>query len=72
MIRAIALGILAGGIALTVYGINASRSFGSEVSKVFTGNPTDHAMWLIIGGVAMLVAGVAGLIAGGKLKALSS
>lgn len=69
MIKAIAAGILAGGIALTVYGINASRSFSSEVSKVFTGNPTDHSMWLIAGGVAMVVAGIVGLVAGGKLKA---
>lgn len=68
MIRVIAAALLAGGIALTIYGINASRSFGSEVSKVFTGNPTDHAMWLIIGGVSLLVAGTAGLFAAGKLK----
>ncbi len=66
MIRAIALGILAGGIALTVYGINASRSFGSEISKVFTGNPSDHSMGLMIGGVAMIVAGAAGFFLGGK------
>ena len=66
MIRAIALGILAGGIALTVYGVNASHSFGSEITKVFTGNPSDHSMMLIIGGVAMMVAGAAGLFMGGK------
>lgn len=68
MIRAIALGVLAGGIALTVYGVNASHSFGSEVSRVFTGNPSDHSMWLIIGGVALIVAGAAGLFAGGKKR----
>lgn len=68
IIKAISAALLAGGIAMSVYGVNASRSFSSEVSKVFTGNPTDHSMWLITGGVAMIVAGVVGLFAGGKLK----
>lgn len=63
---ALSLGILAGGIALAIYGVDASHSFGSEVSKVFTGNPTDHSMWLIIGGVAMIAAGVAGLFVSRK------
>lgn len=66
MIRAIALGILAGGIALTIYGVNASHAFGSEVTKFFTGNPSDHSMLLIGGGVAMIVAGAAGAFMGGK------
>lgn len=68
MIRAIALAVLAGGIALTIYGINASNSFGSEVSKVFTGNPTDRAMGLLVGGVVMIVAGAVGVFAGGKKR----
>lgn len=68
MIRAIALGILAGGIALTVYGVDASRSFGSEVSKVFTGNPSDRAMSLMVGGVVMIVVGLAGLFLGKKSR----
>ena len=68
MIRAIALAVLAGGIALTIYGINASNSFGSEVSKVFTGNPTDRAMWLMGVGIAMIVAGAASLFVGMKKR----
>lgn len=68
MIRAIALGILAGGIALTVYGVNASHSFGSEITRAFTGNPSDRSMGLIIGGVVMIVAGAAGLFLGGKKR----
>lgn len=66
MTRAIALGILAGGIALTIYGVNASHSFGSEVTRVFTGNPSDHSMWLMIGGVVMIVAALALLVGGRK------
>lgn len=66
MIRVISGGILAGGIGLTAYGINASHAFGSEVTRLFTGNPSDHSMLLIVGGVVMIGAGLAGLFAGGK------
>ena len=66
MTRAISLGVLAGGIALTIYGVNASNSFGSEVSKVFTGNPTDRAMWLMGLGIAMIVAGAVSFFVGMK------
>ena len=64
MVRVLSLGIVAGGIALTIFGVDASHSFGSEVSRVFTGNPSDRSMTMIIGGVAMIVAGAAGLIVG--------
>jgi hypothetical protein len=60
---AIALSVLVGGIVLTIFGVNASHSFGSEVSRVFTGNPTDRSMWFIIGGVVLTVAGGAALFA---------
>ena len=57
MNKAIGLALLAAGIVLTIWGINASESFGSEVSKAFTGNPTDKAMWMTIGGIASIVLG---------------
>ncbi|HEX8877735.1 MAG TPA: DUF3185 family protein [Phycisphaerales bacterium] len=45
------------GFVLLAFGIRASTSFASDVSKFFTGNPTDRSMWLIIGGIAAIVAG---------------
>ena len=66
MTRAIAFAVLAGGILLTIYGVNASHSFGSEVTRVFTGNPSDHSMWLMIGGVVLMVAGAGGAFVAGK------
>lgn len=66
---AIALAILVGGIVLTIFGVNASHSFGSEVSRVFTGNPTDRSMYFIVGGVVMMVAGAAALFSGQLKKA---
>ncbi len=49
--------LLAVGIALLILGISAADSFSSDVSKFFTGSPTDKAVWMMIGGLAALVAG---------------
>ena len=59
MNKLIFLALLAGGIVLTVLGITATNSFSSDVSRFFTGSPTDKAIWMLIGGI---VAGVIGLI----------
>jgi hypothetical protein len=58
MNRAIGVALLAGGIALVIFGINASESFSSDVSRFFTGNPTDKSMWMLIGGIVAAVAGL--------------
>lgn len=57
MNKAIGLALLAAGVVLTIWGLNASDSVGSEVSKVFTGNPSDKSMWLTVGGIAAIVCG---------------
>ncbi len=46
------------GIVLVIFGINASQSLGSDVSRFFTGNPTDRAVWLLIGGGLAIVVGL--------------
>ena len=66
MKRAIGLGILAAGIGLLLWGMQSSDSFSSEVSEFFTGNPTDEAMWLTIGGIAAIICGAAMALLGGK------
>ncbi len=53
----IGFALVAVGIVLLVLGISAADSFSSDVSKFFTGSPTDKAVWMMIGGVAALVAG---------------
>jgi hypothetical protein len=60
--RIISLALLAGGIVLVVFGVNAGNAPSSEVSRFFTGAPTDRATWMLAGGVAMVVAGLAGLL----------
>lgn len=64
MNKAISLALLAAGIILIIYGINASESFSSEVSRVFTGSPTDRAIWLLVGGVVAAVIGLVGFARG--------
>jgi hypothetical protein len=57
MNKPLGIALLAIGIVLMVFGISASDSFGSDVSRFFTGNPTDKSMWLLLAGVASLVVG---------------
>jgi hypothetical protein len=64
MNKVISLAILAGGIVLVIYGVSASKSFSSDVSRFFTGSPTDKTMWLLIGGIVAIVIGLVGLFRG--------
>jgi hypothetical protein len=66
MNTAISLALLVGGIILLVFGWNASQSTSSEISRVFTGNPTDESMWMLIGGAVLAVLGLVGLLRGSR------
>lgn len=57
----ISLAILAGGLVLLVMGISAMDSFGSDVSRVFTGTPTDKSVWMFIGGLILTIVGIGGV-----------
>jgi hypothetical protein len=50
--------LLAGGVVLIVMGVQATKSFGSDLSRFFTGSPTDKAIWMLIGGVVAAVVGL--------------
>jgi hypothetical protein len=60
----VGLAVLALGIVLLIFGFNESHSFSSDVSRTFTGNPTNHSMWLIIGGAVAVVAGIGVALSG--------
>jgi hypothetical protein len=53
------LALLVGGLVLIIMGINATNSFSSDVSRFFTGSPTDKAVWMLIGGIVAAVGGLA-------------
>ena len=57
MNKGISIAFLVVGIILIALGLNAYHSASSDVSRFFTGAPTDKALWLLIGGV---VAGIVG------------
>jgi hypothetical protein len=58
MNKAFAIALLVAGIILIIFGVNAANSVGSSFTRAFTGNPTNHSMWLLIGGVVMAVVGL--------------
>jgi hypothetical protein len=60
------LALLIGGIVLIIIGVNATNSFGSDVSRFFTGSPTDKAIWLLIGGIVATGIGLMGTLRGSK------
>ena len=64
MSKAVALALLAGGILLIVFGVMASTSFTSDISRFFTGSPTDKAIWMLLGGVLLSIVGAVGLLRG--------
>ena len=66
MNKIISLALLVGGIVLMVVGINATNSFSSDVSRFFTGSPTDKAVWMLLGGVVAAVTGLAGVTLSGR------
>ena len=66
MNKAISLAFLAGGVLLVIFGISASKSLGSDISRFFTGSPTDKAIWMLIGGVVLFVIGLVGVLRGSK------
>jgi len=57
MNKAIGVALLVVGIALIIYGANASDSVSSNVSRAFTGAPTNKTMWLLVGGSASAIVG---------------
>ncbi len=64
MNKAISIALLAGGIVLIVLGVNATESFSSDVSRFFTGSPTDKAVWMLIGGITAAAVGLFGTMRG--------
>ena len=66
MNKPLSVAMLAVGVILVIYGISASDSFASDVSRSFTGSPTDKTIWLLVGGVVAAVIGAGGLMRGSR------
>jgi hypothetical protein len=66
MNKIVSLALLIGGVVLMIYGFNATNSFSSDVSRFFTGSPTDKAIWMLIGGLIAAVIGLVGTLRSSK------
>jgi len=58
MNRAIGWALMAGGVVLLIFGIQASNSFTSGISKAFNGTPTNQSIWMIVGGAVLIIVGL--------------
>jgi len=61
MNKLVSLALLVGGVVLLIFGFQATNSFSSDVSRFFTGSPTDKAIWMLIAGMVAAVVGLVGL-----------
>lgn len=57
MNKGIGIALLVIGIVLVIFGLNASDSASSSVSRIFTGAPTNKALWMLLGGIASAIVG---------------
>ena len=66
MNKAISLALLVAGVILIIYGIDASNSAGSSLSRMANGSPTDKTIWLLVGGSVLSIVGLAGVFRGSR------
>ncbi|MBA4150863.1 MAG: DUF3185 family protein [Verrucomicrobia bacterium] len=66
MNKILSLALLVGGVVLIIAGINAMNSFNSDVSRFFTGSPTDKAVWMLVAGCIAAAVGLGGTLRGSK------
>ncbi|MEO6353419.1 MAG: DUF3185 family protein [Burkholderiaceae bacterium] len=51
---------------LTIFGLNEFNSFTSDISRAFTGSPTNRSIGMMVGGVVLVVLGLTGLVSGSR------
>jgi ammonia channel protein AmtB len=68
MTKAISIALVVGGIVLLYFGGQAFNSVSNEVSRVFTGSPTNKAIMLLVGGVIATIAGLTGMAVSGRKR----
>jgi hypothetical protein len=66
MNKGMSVALLVVGILLIIWGVSASESFSSDVSRFFTGSPTNKAVWLLVAGIVAAIVGLFGLLRGPK------
>lgn len=62
MNKMLSIAILVAGVLLVAFGLSAMDSPSSDISRFFSGTPTDKTIWLLVGGVILAVAGLVGIL----------
>jgi len=68
MKKILGIGLIIVGLILLYFGYNEYNSMASEISEVFTGSPSDNAVWYLAGGAGASVVGLLLLLTGFKQK----
>ncbi len=66
MNKPISLVLVVVGIVLLVLGVIEADSMSSSFSRLFTGEPTDKSIWLLLGGGLATIVGLGGVARGSK------
>ena len=61
MTKAISIALIVGGLVLLYFGGQSFHSLSNDVSRFFTGSPTNKTIWLIAAGAVAMLAGLIGL-----------
>ena len=64
MQNVVGIALLVVGVALIIFGMQASASVGSRLSELFTGVPSDRTIWLLLVGVVAAILGLGMLLIG--------
>ncbi|MBD5782332.1 DUF3185 family protein [Pelagicoccus sp. NFK12] len=64
MKKPLSLSLVVIGIILLAYGFSAADSISSSFSRLFTGSPSEKAIWLQLGGAVCLILGITRLFRG--------
>lgn len=62
MKKTLSAGLFLAGLLLLYFGYQEYNSFSSELNELFTGSPSDRAVWMLIGGSTAAIAGLVGFL----------
>ncbi|GAB6846973.1 hypothetical protein JCM10599A_07770 [Paraburkholderia kururiensis] len=68
MAKAISIALIVGGVVLLYFGGQSFHSLSNDMSRLFTGAPTNKTIFLIAGGAVALLAGLTGLASSGRKR----
>jgi hypothetical protein len=68
MIKVVSIALIACGVVLLYFGGQSFHSFANDMSRLFTGAPTNRTILLIVGGAAATLAGLTGLVVSGRRR----